>query len=213
MAVHQAAKFSNNLKASYDTAVKRIGKCLLGSEDKGLTHEPDVEKGLEVFVDADFAGGFEKSTAEDPASVHSRTGFVIKYAGCPIVWKLKLQTEIALSTTEAEHIALSTALREVIPIMHLLRELGTVMNTPECSKSMKYAVFEDNNGALELANAPKMRPRTKHIAIKYHHFRTCVQNGDIKIVKVDATEQEADFLTKPLVQQLFCYLRQKVMGW
>jgi len=32
-------------------------------------------------------------------------------------------------------------------------------------------------------------------------------------VKVDTTEQEADFLTKPLVQQLFCYLRRKVMGW
>ena len=87
------------------------------------------------------------------------------------------------------------------------------MNTPECSKSMKCTVFEDNNGDLESANAPKMRPRTKHIAIKYHHFRAHVEQGDIRIVKVDTTEQEADFLTKPLVQQLFCYLRRKVMGW
>ena len=90
MAVHQAAKFSNNLKASNDTDVKRIGKHLLGSEDKGLMCEPDAEKGLEAFVDADFAGGFDKSTAKDPASVHSRTGFAIKYAGCPIIWKSKL---------------------------------------------------------------------------------------------------------------------------
>ena len=97
--------------------------------------------------------------------------------------------------------------------MHLLRELGAVIDMPECSKSMKCTVFKDNNGALELANTPKMRLQTKHITIKYHHFRTCVQNGDIKIVKVDTTEQEADFLTKPLVQQLFCYLRRKVMGW
>ena len=96
--------------------------------------------------------------------------------------------------------------------MHLLRELGAAMNTPECSKSMKCTVFEDNNGALELANAPKMRPQMKHIAIKHHHFPTCVRNGDTKIVKVDTTEQEAHFLTKPLVQQLFCYLRRKVMG-
>ena len=78
---------------------------------------------------------------------------------------------------------------------------------------MKCTVFEDNNGALELANVPKIRPRTKHIAIKYHHFRTYVQQGDVRIVKVDATGQEADFLTKPLVQQLFYYLRCKVMGW
>jgi hypothetical protein len=45
----------------------------------------------------------------------SRTGFVIKHADCPIYWKS--QTEIALSTAEAEYIALSTALREVIPLL------------------------------------------------------------------------------------------------
>jgi len=28
-------------------------------------------------------------------------------------------------------------------------------------------VFKDNNGALELAKCQRMRPRTKHIAIKY----------------------------------------------
>ena len=31
IAAHQVAKFSNNLKASYNTAVKRISKYLLGS--------------------------------------------------------------------------------------------------------------------------------------------------------------------------------------
>ena len=87
------------------------------------------------------------------------------------------------------------------------------MNIVDCNKTMKCAVFEDNNGALEMANAPKMRPRTKHIAIKYHHCRTHVERGDTLLEKIDTTEQEADFLTKPLVQQLFGYLRRKVMGW
>jgi hypothetical protein len=38
---------------------------------------------------------------------------------------------------------------------------------------MRCRVFEDNNGAVELAtsiNSPKMRPRTKHINPKNHHF-------------------------------------------
>ena len=87
------------------------------------------------------------------------------------------------------------------------------MNIVDCNKTMKCAVFEDNNGALEMANTPKMRPRTNHIAIKYHHFRTHVERGDTLLEKIDTTEQEADFLTKPLVQQLFGYLRKKVMGW
>ena len=88
-----------------------------------------------------------------------------------------------------------------------------MMGIPECNKSMKYTVFEDNNGTIEIAKIPKMRPQTKHIAIKYHHFRTYIQKGDIQIEKVDMAKQEADFLTKPLVQKLFCYLRCKVMGW
>ena len=64
-----------------------------------------------------------------------------------------------------------------------------------------------------MAKTPKMRPRTKNAAIKYHHFRNHVERGDMLLEKIDTVEQEADFLTKPLVQQLFDYLRKKVMGW
>ena len=98
-------------------------------------------------------------------------------------------------------------------MMQLLREIGTVMKVPDCKKTMKCAVFEDNNGALELATTPKMRPRTKHIAIKYHHFRQCIARGLIKIAKVDTAEQEADFITKPLAEVLLKYLRKKALGW
>ena len=85
IAVHQAIIFSNNLKVSYDTAVKRIGKYLLGFLDKGLMHEPVASKGLEVFVDAEFAGGFYKVNAEHIASAYSRTGQIIKCARCLII--------------------------------------------------------------------------------------------------------------------------------
>ena len=46
------------------------------------------------------------------------------FAGCPITWGSKLQTEIALSTTESEYIALSSAMREVIPFMGLVQEIS-----------------------------------------------------------------------------------------
>ena len=101
---------------------------MLSTAEDGLIYDPDESKGMEIFVDADFAGGFDKANAEDPELVYSRTGFIIKYAGCPIIWKSKLQTEIALSTTEAEYIALSTSICEKIPIMCLLKEISEVMN-------------------------------------------------------------------------------------
>jgi hypothetical protein len=74
-------------------------------------------------------------------------------------------------------------------------------------------VFEDNNGALEMAKTPKLRPRTKHINVKYHHFREAVHNGAITIHKVNTTEQQADIFTKPFPQSIFEYLRKLLMGW
>ena len=74
-------------------------------------------------------------------------------------------------------------------------------------------VFEDNNGALELAREPKYRPRTKHIGIKYHNFRDHVKQGKIKIEHVDTTKQRADIMTKPLEKSKFEYLRSLTMGW
>ena len=74
-------------------------------------------------------------------------------------------------------------------------------------------VFEDNNDALELARTPKYRPRSKHIAIKYHHFRDHVKNKTIRIEAIHTKEQIADIFTKPLDRQQFEYLRHKLIGW
>jgi len=60
-------------------------------------------------------------------------------------------------------------------------------------------VFEDNEGAIEIANVPKMRPRTKHLNLKYHHFREEVKKGTISIYHVSTKDQMADIFTKPLV--------------
>ena len=112
---------------------------------------------FEVFVDADFCGLWDKDTAiHDPSTAKSRTGFIIKYAGCPIIWASRLQTETALSTTEAEYIALSTALREAIPLMEMLKEIHKVHNLPVSTKpKVMCKVFEDNSGALKIARYQK----------------------------------------------------------
>lgn len=75
-------------------------------------------------------------------------------------------------------------------------------------------VFEDNNGALSLATSPKLSPRTKHIAIKYHHFRESIgQEKGIIIEKVDTTQQKADILTKGLPGPTHASIRKLLMGW
>ena len=84
--------------------------------------KPDKSKSLEVYADADFSGNWYKHTAADDASTaKSRSGYLVLYAGCPIIWSFRLQTQVALSTTEAKYISLSQSLREVIPIINLLK--------------------------------------------------------------------------------------------
>ena len=102
MDTHQAARFSIDPKISHEQAVHRIGRYLKGTSKKGFIVRPDKVKGLECYVDVDFAGGWDKADASNPEAVMSRTGYVIKYANCLVSWCSKLQSEIALSTTEAE---------------------------------------------------------------------------------------------------------------
>jgi hypothetical protein len=127
----------------------------------------------------------------------------------PVSWASKLQSQIALSTTEAEYIAMSQALRDIILIMNLLQEMREQDFKVICIKSYVFCkVFEDNAGALELAGLPKLRPRTKHINVCYHHFHKHVHKGLIKIFPIDTNDQIADALTKALAQNDFqCHHR------
>ena len=49
-----------------------------------------------------------------------------------MLWPSKMQTEIALSSTEAEYIALSQSMREVLPLMTLIREVQDRMCSDKC---------------------------------------------------------------------------------
>ena len=64
-----------------------------------------------------------------------------------------------------------------------------------------------------MAKVPKNRPRTKHIAVKYHHFREAVRNGILLVERVSTDKQLADIMTKPLPIKTLEYLRSNIMGW
>ena len=210
---HQCARFAVHPTQDHAKAVRWIAKYLKSTKTKGIILNPNPNLGLEVYVDADFAGAWDKHDTPNPDTARSRHGYVIKYAGCPIIWKSQLQTEFALSTTEAEYTGMSYALRETIPMMEILKELEHHSNLPSKTPTVKCRVFEDNSGAVEIASVHKYRPRTKHLNIRLHHFRDYVTNGLIKICKIDTDDQMADILTKPVQNPKFQTLRAKIMGW
>ncbi|GAX17700.1 hypothetical protein FisN_10Lu419 [Fistulifera solaris] len=125
----------------------------------------------------------------------------------------KLQTEITLSTTEAEYVCLLQSLRTTLVLLRFFQELQKrVPNLSRDKPIVHCTAFEDNNGAIELSKASRMKPRTKHINIKYHHFRSHI-GTTITISKIDTKDQLADIGTKPLIASIFQPLRRRLIGW
>ena len=117
-AVHQCTRFASDPKECHIQAMLHIGRYLHATKEKGLIYKHSAQS-FYLWCDADFSSNWSPAKAH----VDSRTGFVITFAGCPIAWASKLQTEVALSTTEDEFIALSEGLCHAIPLMGLITEL------------------------------------------------------------------------------------------
>lgn len=213
-AVHQCARHSANPKKEHGQAVIWLCRYLAATRDKGIILRPDASKSLECYVDADFAGNWLKEESQYTDTARSRSGFVITYAGCPICWGSKLQTLVALSTTEAEYISASNALREVIPLMHITREARDLnIKLPDSPALVFCRLFEDNEGALAMLRTHKVRPRTKHLSTRVHHFVQHVEKGDIICHGIDTKDQPADILTKPVDATTLRKHRFTIMGW
>ena len=107
---------------------------------------------------------------------------------------------------EAEYIALPQAMRHTIPFVNLMVEVDNIFPLNNPTPTFHCKVFEDNRSCIRVAESPKSTLRTKHIAIKYHHFRSNVTDGTIKIYPVNMKDQLADIFTKPLDRVIFTRL-------
>eukprot|EP00957_Ditylum_brightwellii_P003364 254837-Ditylum_brightwellii.AAC.1 len=85
----------------------------------------------------------------------------------------------------------------------LISEITPVMKVDVARSGIKCTVFEYNKGAEELGKDCKNRPRTKHIAVKYHHFRKAVNDKILCTTRIDTKDQKVDIFTKALPCQSF----------
>ena len=68
----------------------------------------------------------------------------------------------------------------------------------------------DNLSAIALAKNPYLHDRSKHIDVKFHFLRDCVDGGQIVIEFVETGRQLADVPTKPLGRLWFTKLKKMI---
>ena len=149
-------------------------------------------------------------------AARSRTGYIILLAGCPLVWRSTLQTEVSLSTLESEYSALSLAIRQLLPVLRTVEEclkLTQIGRDLRITAPVPAIVFEDNNGALALATNQRVTSRTRYFITKWHFFWEHVNSGLIVIKKVETENQGADYLTKGLPKDSYERNRKLIQGW
>ena len=121
--VHQCVRFTHNTKTSHKTAVKRICRYIQGTKDNGIVFNPSKKLVVDCYADADFAGLWVHEHPQDPICARSRTGFVVTFSNCSLLWVSKLQIEIALSTLHSEYVSLSHSVRALLPLEILIKEV------------------------------------------------------------------------------------------
>ncbi|CAH9113692.1 unnamed protein product [Cuscuta europaea] len=118
---------------------------------------------------------------------------------CLVSWSSKKQNSVALSTAEAEYVAAASCCSQSLWIMQQVSDYGINLNyTP---------ILCDNTSAISISKDSVMHSRTKHIHIRHHFLRDCVEKGLIRVEYCSTEKQIADIFTKALGRERFELIR------
>eukprot|EP00961_Rhodomonas_salina_P122014 1642812-Rhodomonas_salina.1 len=110
--------------------------------------------------------GYSDSTwGNDPETRRSVSGFVFLLHGATVSWKSKLESTVALSSSEAEYQAIARASQEAAYLRSFLAQLGVPQLAPT-------VIFEDNEGCIAMVKNPVSREKAKHIDIKVKYVNS-----------------------------------------
>ena len=125
---------------------------------------------------------------------------MIKMGIGAVSWCSKLQSIVALSTTEAEYVAACSAGTEICWLCNLFTELGfDLSSTPS-------PLHIDNQSALAVARNPEHHGQMKHLDLRFYWLCDAVDEHVISVFYCPTSKMPADLLTKalPLVKVKEC---------
>ena len=165
--------------------------------DESQERKVTDESIMNAAVDSDYAG--------DNTHRKSVTGLSLQMAGGSILYKTRFQDTIALSSTEAEFTAAAEAGKYILYVRSILNEIGI-------DQQQATTLYEDNQGALLMANAQQPTKRTRHMDIKTFALQEWCERDLIILHKIHTNHNWADSLTKAHGRTLFHRHMQHIMG-
>jgi hypothetical protein len=198
-AVSLISRYSKNPNQHHMDSVDQVFQYLAGTIDTGLFYRKNGSTELVGWVDSDWGG--------DNDTGKSTTGWVFKIAGSPVSWSSQRQKTVSSSSTEAEYVAASDASKEAIWLQSFLNEVLAAAVLPTQNGVI---LNIDNASAIKLTKNPEFHGRTKHINIRHHFIRECVEAGQIIPKWVSGQDNIADILTKPLAKPAFSRLIKEI---
>ncbi|MBW0482769.1 hypothetical protein O181_022484 [Austropuccinia psidii MF-1] len=171
-AVNYLARHSMGPTVSHWELLDYVVGYLLKTSDRGLHLRPGTML-LNLWSDAGWGGDLE----------HSQTGFMLKLGDAPILWGLKRQSVVALSTCATEYLALSDSTQ------HLVQAINQLNTLPgNC----------DNQAAVQFSIDNKSRKRMCYLDRAFFFVNDTIRKHGIKVVWVKTADMQADALTKRL---------------
>jgi hypothetical protein len=134
----------------------------------------------------------------------STMGHVFYYEKTPITWCLQKQSIVALSSCEAEFMAAASVACQRIWLGGLY---GEIMGGDSQTVTLRVI----NKSTMALMKNLVFYGKSKHIDMRYHFIRECVEEEKVLIEFISGNEQRADILTKPLARIKFTEMR-KLLG-
>ena len=167
------------------------------SEDEIHERQQNDHATLFGAVDSDYAG--------DTTHRKSVSGIVLRLAGGTIFYKTKYQDTIALSSTDAEFVAAAEAGKFILYVRTIMEEIGL-------PQDMATVLYEDNQGALLIANAQQPTKRTRHVETKHFAIQDWVEKDLLILKRISTTDNYSDVFTKATGRTLFYRHMNYVLG-